>query len=435
MSLGRLHAGGADVGRHDDQDVFEVDDAALRVGQAAVFEHLQQQVEDVRMRLFDFVEQHDRVRTAPHGFGQLTALFVADVSRRCADQSRDRVLLHVLRHVDADHRLGVIEQILRQRTRDFGFADAGGSEEDERADRALRVLQAGARATDRARDDVDRRVLPDDALVELFGHAEQFGRLGLLETLHRDLRPRADDVGDVGLGYLDHLLGVRFLLLAPLLFEPLLLEPQFFLTVADLRGLLELLRLDDGVFLLFDLADLVVDVADRLRRQRRLQAHARGRFVDQIDGLVGQEAVADVAVAELRRGHQRFVGDDDLVMRFVAVAQTLENLDGLVDRRLADHDGLEAAFERRVLFDVLAELVERRRADALQLAARERRLDDVRCVDRAFGGAGADERVQLVDEQDDLAGGAADLVHDALHALFEFAAVLRAGDEARRGRA
>ena len=138
-------------------DVLEVDDAALRVGQAAVFEHLQQQVEHVGMRLLDLVEQHDRIRTAPHGFGQLAALFVADVSRRCADQPRDRVLLHVLRHVDADHRLGVVEQVLGQRARDFGLADAGRAEEDERADRALRVLEPGARAADRPRDDVDRR--------------------------------------------------------------------------------------------------------------------------------------------------------------------------------------------------------------------------------------------------------------------------------------
>ena len=80
---------------------------------------------------------------------------------------------------------------------------------------------------------------------------------------------------------------------------------------------------------------------------------------------------------------------------------------------------------------MLAELVERGRADALQLAACQRRFDDVARVDRAFGGARADERVELVDEQDDLAARAADLIHDALHALFELAAILRAGHQAR----
>ena len=65
-------------------------------------------------------------------------------------------------------------------------------------------------------------------------------------------------------------------------------------------------------------------------------------------------------------------------------------------------DRLEAPLERRVLLDVLAVLVERRRADAMQFAARQRRLEHVGGVHRALRLAGADERVQFVDEQDDL---------------------------------
>ena len=72
-------------------------------------------------------------------------------------------------------------------------------------------------------------------------------------------------------------------------------------------------------------------------------------------------------------------------------------------RRLADVDRLEAALERGVLLDVLLVLVERGRADRAQLAAGEHRLEQVGGVDRALGGAGADDRVQLVHEQDDLA--------------------------------
>ena len=79
----------------------------------------------------------------------------------------------------------------------------------------------------------------------------------------------------------------------------------------------------------------------------------------------------------------------------------------------------------RVFLDVFAKFVERRCADALKLAARERRLDDIARVDGAFGSTRPDERVELVDKEDDLTGSATDLVHDALHALFELAAVLR----------
>ena len=115
-------------------------------------------------------------------------------------------------------------------------------------------------------------------------------------------------------------------------------------------------------------------------------------------------------------------------MRLVAVAQAAQDLDRVVDRRLLDADLLEAPLERRVALEVLAVLVERRRADRLQLAARERGLQDRSGVDRAFGGARTDEIVQLVDEQDDVAA-LHDLLHDLLQPLLELAAVLRAGDE------
>ena len=80
-----------------------------------------------------------------------------------------------------------------------------------------------------------------------------------------------------------------------------------------------------------------------------------------------------------------------------------------------------------VLLDVLAVLVERGRADHAQLAAGEHRLDHVAGVHRAFGRAGADDRVHLVDEGDHLALGVGDLLEHCLEALLELAAVLRAG--------
>ena len=100
-------------------------------------------------------------------------------------------------------------------------------------------------------------------------------------------------------------------------------------------------------------------------------------------------------------------------------------------RGLVDADLLEAALERGVALEVLAVLVERGGADRLELAARERRLEDRGRVDRALGGAGADEVVQLVDEQDDVAA-LGDLLHHLLEALLELAAVLRAGHERRQ---
>ena len=171
------------------------------------------------------------------------------------------------------------------------------------------------------------------------------------------------------------------------------------------------------------------DRVDLRRHAVDLHLDLGGRLVDEVDRLVGQEALGDVAVAEHRRGDERRVLDADAVVDLVALLQAAQDRDRVLDRRLRDEHRLEAPLERRVLLDALPVLVERRRADAAQLAARERRLQHVRRVHRAFGGAGADDRVQLVDEQDDLPVRRLDLLEHGLQAILELAAVLRARDE------
>ena len=125
MSLGELLR--ADVAGHDDDRVAEVDAAALRIGQVAVLEDLEQDVEDLGVGLLDLVEEHDRVALAPHRLGQLAALVEADVAGRGADQARHVVALHELAHVDLDERVLAAEHELGERSGELGLADAGGS--------------------------------------------------------------------------------------------------------------------------------------------------------------------------------------------------------------------------------------------------------------------------------------------------------------------
>ena len=122
----------------------------------------------------------------------------------------------------------------------------------------------------------------------------------------------------------------------------------------------------------------------------------------QIDGAVGQPVVAQVPRRQLGRGFERGVGVGDAVMLLVAAAQAGENPDGLLDRRLVDRDLLQPPRERAILLDVL-ELLERRRADDAQVAGGQHRLDQRREIHRAAGdGAGADRRVDFVDEENRL---------------------------------
>src|SRR5215218_7108078 len=120
-------------------------------------------------------------------------------------------------------------------------------------------------------------------------------RLGLGQLEDGDARPHRDDVGDLLLADLG-LLGL--LRVAPLLLELALLLRQLALLVAQGSRLLELLALDRVFLVLADLLDLLLELAIARRCRHRLDAHARRCLVDQVDRLVGQMAILDVAVGQ-----------------------------------------------------------------------------------------------------------------------------------------
>ena len=70
---------------------------------------------------------------------------------------RDGVLLHVLAHVDARERLLVVEEEFGERLGELGLADAGGPDEEERAQGPVGVGEPGSVAADGVGHGLDRR--------------------------------------------------------------------------------------------------------------------------------------------------------------------------------------------------------------------------------------------------------------------------------------
>ena len=135
----------------------------MGVGDLAVVENLQQDVHHVGVRLFDLVEEDDGVGLAADLFGQLAGLVIADVARGRADDAGDRVLFHKLGHVEADERVGRVEEVLRQLLDKLGLADARGTNKDE-THRLVLGRNAHAVAADSRSDSLDSLVLTDDVL-------------------------------------------------------------------------------------------------------------------------------------------------------------------------------------------------------------------------------------------------------------------------------
>ncbi|MNK55171.1 hypothetical protein D3C87_741790 [compost metagenome] len=354
---------GPRVRRHDEDDVAEVSLAAIVVGQCAVVHDLQQDVEDIRVRLFDFIEQQHAVRLLGDGFGKEPALVEPHVARRRADQARHRVAFHVLRHIEA-------QQLHAQRecqlAGHFGLAHARGTGKQESADRLFRLAQARPRHLDGRGQRIDGAVLAKDHGLQVAIKGGELAAVVVGDGLRRDARDLGYDIFDVHLA--DHLFLAR----------------------------------------------------------TRQQALGGAGLVDHVDGLVGQVAVVDEAGGQLRCGRQRGSRIAHAVVLFEATLQAAQNLHGLFDAGLGHVDLLEPARQRMVLFEDTAVFGVRGGADALELAGRQGRLEQIGRVQRAARSrTGADQRMDFVDEQNGV-GIAADLLEHTLQTLFEIAAVFGA---------
>ena len=153
-----------------------------------------------------------------------------------------------------------------------------------------------------------------------------------------------------------------------------------------------------------------------------LHANTTRRLVDEIDGFVGQLALGDVALRQLRRGNDRGVRDVHPVVDLIALFETAQDGDGVFLTRLIHQHFLKTALQGGVFLNVLSMLVQGGGADAVQLAAGQGGLEHIARIHSALGFTRAHHRVQFVDEQDHAALFLRQFVQNGFQPLFEFAA-------------
>ncbi len=127
---------------------------------------------------------------------------------------------------------------------------------------------------------------------------------------------------------------------------------------------------------LFDLQshDLAVQLIQFHRHGIHLRTDAGTCLIHQVNGLIRQETIRDVAVRKLGRCNQSLILDLYAVIRLKAVLQTTQNRDGILNGRLRYLNLLESSFQCLILFDVLAVLIIGCGTNALQLASCQHRL-------------------------------------------------------------
>ena len=105
-----------------------------------------------------------------------------------------------------------------------------------------------------------------------------------------------------------------------------------------------------------------------------LGAQLGAGLIDQVDGLVRQEPVGDIPMGKGCGGNDGGIRDFHAVEVLVPLFQATQDGDGILHRRLVDHDRLEPTFQSRILLNILPVLVQGGCADAVQLTTGQHRL-------------------------------------------------------------
>ena len=158
-----------------------------------------------------------------------------------------------------------------------------------------------------------------------------------------------------------------------------------------------------------------------------LHAQFGGSLIHEVDGLVGEETLRDVAVGELHGRYDGIVLDTHAVVLLVAFLQASQDADAGQRVGFIDHDALETAFQGLVLLEVLLVLVQRGGTDAAQFAPGQGRLQYVGGIHGPLTLSGTHQRVYLVDEEDNLPVTLRDVLDDTLQTFLKLTLVLGTG--------
>ena len=328
------------------------------------------------------------------------------------------MLFHIFGHVKADQGLLAAKEGGGQSPAQLGFAHPGGPQEQKPPHRPVGLLQPHPPTADGGGHSGHRPLLPHHPAVELPLQLQQAFGLPLGNGLQGDARPLGQHRRD--------LLPAQLMggpaLLAGLL--PVQLPAEIRLRVPEDGRPLKVLH-GDGLG--FFSGRPLRPVGQRPEGDGDLLFHPHpGRpLVDEVDGLIRQEAVGEIALAQLHRRVDGGVGDGQAVVLLIAAAQPPQDGLGLIRGGLRHLHRLEAALQGRVLLDIFAVFLQGGGPHHLDLPPAQGRFENVGRVDGPLGRPSPHDVVELVQKQDYIARPA-HLGQHLVHPLLKLSPVLGA---------
>ena len=145
------------------------------------------------MCLLNLIKQDNAVWFTTNSLCKLTAFFVSYISRRRSDQTRYRIFLHVLTHIDSYHILLIIKQSGCQCLGKFCLTNTGRSKEQERSNRFGRVFDSCFGTKDCICNKTYTFILSDHTFMQFILQTKKFRSLAFSQFRYRNTCPTGDN--------------------------------------------------------------------------------------------------------------------------------------------------------------------------------------------------------------------------------------------------
>gem|GEM_PF-6865395 len=147
-------------------------------------------------------------------------------------------------------------------------------------------------------------------------------------------------------------------------------------------------------------------------------------LIDKIDCLVWEVAIRHITDGEFDSILYSIIVDDEIMKLFKRISESRNNLDSDRFTWFVDIDFLESALESRILFDIFLVLSECCCADDTNLPPSHCRFEDISSIECPFGSSGSDNRMNLVDKENDFIFHLRCLIDNLFDSSFELSSIL-----------
>ena len=252
-------------------------------------------------------------------------------------------------------------------------------------------------------------------------HLQQLHSLGLGNTFHRNPGHHSHHLGNMLFGH-----GHPVLLQIPfpiyLLFFQLLQQLSFLIPESSRH--LKVLLFHGLLLLLLHLFHVLLQLLDNRWYIYIGYMHSRPRLIQGINRLIRQSPIGNITGCQFYTGLDRLVRVTHVMVILVTGLNIIQYFHRLVKRGRFHQHLLETTLQGSILLYILAILIQRRCPDTLNLSAGQRRFQHIGRIQVTPGTSGPDNRVNLIDKQNDIPI-LCQLGKNRFHPFLELTAVLR----------